>query len=434
MIKRFLPFILFIGVSFSIFSQEKWTLQKCIEYGLSNNPTIKINSLSLRTTQITEKYQKYNYLPTIDASASHGYNFGQRIDPFTNQFATTSVRTNNFYLSSRLNLFSGLENYYGQKKSRTEVSSQQFNLEIEKRNFKINITASYLQTLVGYQNYQISLEQLKLTNNQLDRIKVLVKEKHLIASDQLELEAQLALDSLLSIKAKNEYNYSLFTLKQFLNLNNSDTFEIELNPPVITKAPSFSPFLIETFPDVLIYDKKIELSTYELKLSKAKYYPSLSLSGSLGSGYSGNSSQLVNGELLPKPFETQLRENFYQSVSLSLSIPILSSGNTRRDIALSKIEVDKNQVEKEKAMFEFKGKIEQLNIDIINAQAEKNASEKAFQSISKIMEITTLKYEEGEINFSTFLEVRNKLFKVKTELQNSKINLLFKQKTLRYYL
>ena len=40
----------------------------------------------------------YNYLPTLNANASHGYNFGQQIDPFTNTFAKEKTLTKDYLI------------------------------------------------------------------------------------------------------------------------------------------------------------------------------------------------------------------------------------------------------------------------------------------------------------------------------------------------
>ena len=431
---KYLLLIAIIIFSCSLYGQKKWNLERCIEYSFLNNNSIQISTLNIELIETKNKYQKHYLIPTLNGGVSHGYNWGQSIDPFTNQFATNKVRTNTLYLSSSYNLFSGLQNYYSQKKSIVEIQYQQYNREVEKQNLKINITANYLQVILNYQNYHIALEQVNLTLRQVERILNLISEEQLTSIDKLEVEAQLSLDSLSLIKSENKYKYSLITLKNLINIPNSEYFEIELNQSLNDSTLNIYIVDLGGLPQIKIYDKKIDLEHYNMKIAQSGYYPSLSLSGSIGSGYSGNNIDLINGEVKIKPFNEQLDKNFYQTVSLSLNIPILNSGITKSSIELSKIEIEKSILERQQAIVESKSLIEKLKIDIINAQAEKSASEKAYKSISKIMEVTALKYEEGEINFATYLEIRNKLFMAKTEQKNSEINLLFKQKILGYYL
>ncbi|MBK9627660.1 MAG: hypothetical protein IPO56_08130 [Flavobacteriales bacterium] len=61
---------------------------------------------------------QWGFLPNLNAAATHGYNWGQTIDRYTNTFATDRVRTNNFYLGSDWMLFGGLsqQNQFKQAK------------------------------------------------------------------------------------------------------------------------------------------------------------------------------------------------------------------------------------------------------------------------------------------------------------------------------
>ena len=99
---------LFLGLFFHGKAQEKvWTLEDCITYALENNIQIQQNQLSQKLADYDYKQAKYNILPDLNGFASHGYNFGQTIDPFTNQFANTQVQSNSFSISSSVTLFNG---------------------------------------------------------------------------------------------------------------------------------------------------------------------------------------------------------------------------------------------------------------------------------------------------------------------------------------
>ena len=66
----------------------QWSLDSCIQYAFHNNISIQQSALNLEITQANELLSLGNMLPSLNAQATHGYNWGQRIDPFTNQFAT----------------------------------------------------------------------------------------------------------------------------------------------------------------------------------------------------------------------------------------------------------------------------------------------------------------------------------------------------------
>ena len=214
-------------LALSSFSQENWTLEKCIDHALKNNLNIKESQLDVDLSKASSNKTTFDYLPTLSGNATHGYNFGQRIDPFTNTFATERVRSNNFYLSSSITLFSGLQNYYTKQKVKSDYKAQQYNVAIQQRNLKIDVTASYLQVILNQEILKTYQEQLKLTQQQKERTKQLIQANRKTKSDLLEIEAQLSLNELNVTKATNDIKTTTLMLKQLINLSKETDFKIE---------------------------------------------------------------------------------------------------------------------------------------------------------------------------------------------------------------
>ena len=98
-------------ISLSLKGQEKWTLEKCINYAIENNIQVKIQELSTKNANSAYFKSKMSFLPNLNGSASQNYSLGRSIDPLTNQFAESNVSSNNFSFSSSITLFNGLQNY-----------------------------------------------------------------------------------------------------------------------------------------------------------------------------------------------------------------------------------------------------------------------------------------------------------------------------------
>ena len=82
------------------FAQKPWSLQKCINHAFEHNLQIKQSQLGTDRAELGYRTSQGAFLPTLNASASHGYNIGMTIDPFTNEFATDAIQSNNLGLSS----------------------------------------------------------------------------------------------------------------------------------------------------------------------------------------------------------------------------------------------------------------------------------------------------------------------------------------------
>ena len=67
---------------------KKWTLEECVRYALQNNISIKQTALDSESAAIDKKGAVGNFLPSVNANASHSWNVG------LNQNITTGLLQN----------------------------------------------------------------------------------------------------------------------------------------------------------------------------------------------------------------------------------------------------------------------------------------------------------------------------------------------------
>lgn len=122
--KQILFLLGLIFVSITLSAQEKaWSLQDCIAFALENNIQVKQSEINQEITDRDLVAAKYNVLPDLNGFASHGYNFGQSIDPFTNEFASTRVRNNSFSLSTNFTIFNGFRNINTIQRNKSQLQA-----------------------------------------------------------------------------------------------------------------------------------------------------------------------------------------------------------------------------------------------------------------------------------------------------------------------
>ncbi len=438
--KRFLFILSFFSLS-NIYCQSStkkgWTLEQCIDSALVNNYNIRSANIKYDISNVKSKNAKYSYLPSLNGGATHGYNWGQTIDPFTNQFATNRVQYNNFYLSSSLVLFSGLQNYYTNKVAGIDLQSQIYNKQIEERNLKIQIATAYLQVLLNNEIYEALQEQLKLTLIQKERISNLIEAQREPKNKLLKILAQEETDKYNILKAQNDLNYSLLLLQQLMNMPYQPNFNVITFDTLTSKTHNNEidkKLDVSSFPEIKLTDLQIQKKELNTQIAKGKLSPSLSANGSIGSGYSGNNTYLTpNGELQPKPFNTQLGENFYQSLSFTLTIPIFNKNTTKTQIEINKLQLEQLKLDKQKQALEIQNKIEQLKMDVSNFNAQLNSLKAVVKANQMNFYNTQIQFENGYITYNELLEVRNKLFKSQSELLQIKYSKYSKALILDFY-
>ena len=335
--------LLFIFISLKIQAQETrvWSLEDCINYALEYNIDIKKQSLNIDYQGEILLQSKLGMLPNLNGYASHGYNWGQTIDPFTNQFATDRVRSNNLHISADVNLFNGLQQLNTIKRNMLNLKAAQYDVNSYKDEIAISVATVYLQTLFYIEYVEIGKNQLQITNQQVERTGKLVAAGTLARGDLLTIEAQQASEELSLVESENNLTLSYLTLSQLLELSTPKGFVIEKpelglidDPEKLLDPEQIFAFAVEIRPEIQSAQIKVESSEKYLNIARGSLYPRLSFNGSWGSGYSGaNKDTSYN----TKPFGDQLSDNNNRTIGLNLNIPIFNGWRSRSSIAQAKI-------------------------------------------------------------------------------------------------
>src|ERR1041385_6383678 len=136
------------------------TLEDCINYALDHNIQIQQSKLNSDLSQVSLMSSEGQFLPSVNANASHSYNIGQTVDRFTNKFANSQVLSQNFSVSADMNIFSGWQNVNTLKENRYNYMAAKFDTDKMRNDVSLNVATAYLQVL-------FSIELLENANNQM---------------------------------------------------------------------------------------------------------------------------------------------------------------------------------------------------------------------------------------------------------------------------
>jgi outer membrane protein len=448
-------------------AQKIWSLEDCINYAWSYNIQVKQQELS---TQLS----KYKYdqgiaamFPNLNGSATHVYNYGQTIDPYTNSFASSRVQSNNFYLSSNVTIFSGLQLLNSMRQKRLDFLASRYDLDKMKNDIALTIATCYLQVLYNIELLEIARGQLEVTKSQVDRTQKLVEAKTLAVGNLYTIQAQEAAEELNVVTAQNQLDLSYLTLAQMLDMPSADGFEIEKPALMI---PDASALLVKPSdiyqkslavqPDIKSADLKVQSAKKEVSIAYGALSPVISLSGSWGTGYSGASKELVgytlgdpmeigyadiSGTIIPvyspsidytyrtKPFSDQIKANENKSIGLYLNIPIFNRWQVQTGISSAKIGYKMAELNLQNTQNQLNKTIQQAYSDAVAALNRYNASQKSVDAYQEAFIYTQEKYDVGLLNSTDYDDAKNKLAKAKSDLLQSKYEYVFRLKVLDFY-
>jgi outer membrane protein len=446
-------------------AQKNWTLEECIKYALDNNLQIKRQELQSEVNKNNFQQSKYQILPNLNGSATHGWNFGHNTDRITNQVYTTTVMSDNLGLQSSVTLFSGFQilNTVKQNRYLMEKSLQDF--ERAKNDISLQIATAFLQILFSEEALNIAKSQLDVTALQLEKTKRLVEVGDKARGDLLQIQAQEASEKYNVVNAKNNLKIANLTLAQLLELKNAEDFKISRPDSVPINYNNILTSVDDIYKEAEAKLPNIKSAEYDLKssekgldIARGKLYPTLTLTGSIGTGYSDVNKQTdsissgtatlgyVNGDpTLPVtnvyqkfyygnyPFYNQLKDNNYKAIGFTLTVPIFNNFQAQYYIKNSKLKVKDSEYSLEQSKKSLYAEIQKAHADAVAALERYNSANEAVISNEESFKYTQQKFDVGLVNSVDFNVAKNDLTKAKSDLIQAKYEYLFKIKVLDFY-
>jgi len=407
-----------------------WSLEDCIDYAIKNNITIKDATLNKTITEVDYSKSKSAKLPDLFGSASQGYSSGTTIDPITSDYVSDEIHNTNIGINSSMTLFQGNQLNNQVKQNKLLVEQSALLQEEAKNSIVISILETYLQTLFSKEGIAIAENNLKASEQEVIQAKSRLDAGSIALSDYTEAQSQAATNKFNVISAKNDYELNIISLKQLLELSpledlqietvdeNQDLINLELNKEVIyANALAYLPEIEASNTNIIINEK-------ELDIAKGGYLPTLSLIGSLGSGYTS-----INDNT----FSDQLDVNFNQKLGLSLSIPIFNRNQTKAAVQTAFINIEKAQIQKRTVEKEVVKKIETAYQNALSSQEQLIAAEASQNAAEQSYDLAQKKYDLGALSTTDLVISQNTYTNAQQNyLQAKYLNILYHQ-LLQFY-
>jgi outer membrane protein len=440
-IKLLKIFILTIALSFCFtqnsFSQEAWSLQQCIEHALENNIQLKQQELSVNLSKNRVTRATFNAVPNLNASVSHGYNFGQTINLRDNIAISGDSESTSFSINSQVILFNGLQIPNIKRQEKVNLMAALTDLEKVRNNISLNIVAAYLQVIFSQDLLESSINQVKLSQLQVERTQQLVNAGSLPEGNLLEVIAQQSTDELQLVNTQNQLNMAILTLTQILDLPSPEGFSVQkpnldnFDQTVILFSPDdIYAEAEQNLPQIKSANFRVRSAELAVKVAKGVYSPTLSVSA----GYNSGANRFLGPNAPPTlSFEDQIKDNSRRTVGLNLQIPIFNRMQIRTGVSDSYIQLanaNYNLLLEKNALFK---EIQQAHADAMAAINKFKSTEKNVVALTEAFRYTEQRFNLGLINSLDYSTSRTRLSRAETDLLSAKYDYIFKSKILDFY-
>lgn len=434
--KKYILSFIVTSVGFSAASAQKaWSLRECCDYAIEHSIPIKQQENQRRQQEVQLSTSRNSRLPDLSASLNQNFSFGRGLTA-DNTYSNTNTSSTSLQLGANMPLFTGFQIPNQIKLNQLNLEAATADLEKAKNDIRMKVAQAYVQILYDMEISEVAHRQIDIDSMQVVRLQAFVKNGKASESELSQQRATLANSRLLATQAENNTRLAVLTLTQLLELPTPDGFSVvrpalsvdDGSPVVIIPSPEvIYAEALGIKPEIASQQLKLKGTEHSIKIARAGYYPTLSLSGGMGTNYYTTSGFKSDN------FSTQLRNNFSQYIGLNLNIPIFNRFQTRNSIRTAKIQRENQQLQLDNTKKTLYQEIQKVYYNTLNALSKEQSSLEAVKNTQTAFNLMQAKYENGKATITEFNESKNTYLKSESELVQARYENLYQHALLEFY-
>ena len=454
----------------AVTTASRLNLQQCIDVAQQNNIQIRQGRLIVANNDLQVHQARLNRLPSAIFQSNQSVNGGRSINPQDNTFVQQTIKSSNYQLNTSVTLYNGLvlQNTIQQNNLALQASEQE--LKATQNNVSLTVAQNYLNVLTSTEHLAVAQRQADVTRAQLSRTERLVGAGSAPESNLFDLRATLASNEVDIVTAQNTLDLARVALLQAMNVPINQEFEVEA---ISVPDPNVDPYAATVqqlydvaaanLPEVKGADLRVRSAALGVQVAKGGLYPTLSLNGNLNSIYSSAASTAIpNGQttttttstFITDPvtgtnipisvstpgydrsgisYGTQLGNNFSQSVSLFLRVPIFQGNLSRNRITTARIQQQNAELTAQNTRLTLRQQIETAYTQMRAGANRYKAMQVQVASLERAFQIAESRLNAGAINATDYSIAKTNLDRVRASLVQAKYDYVFRTKILDYY-
>lgn len=431
-IRLFITFFIVISSSAG-FTQKKpalWTLRECIDYARKNNIQVQSSRINNQTGVVNLLESKAQLFPSLVFSSTQGWSH-QKTQDTDNKFNSRSAYTGSYSLNAGMTLYNGSKLTRSVKKQKISVKALEYETSVVENDIEISVTEGYLQILYANEALKTNRQTLETSKAQLDRAEELYKAGSIAVSDRSQIKAQYSNDQYQVTLAENTLALAKLQLKQLLELELDESFEIHFpelsDADVLTLVPSLKEVYetaLKVMPEMKSSKLNVDAALLDEKIAAADRLPSITFNASVGTDHDSDSDY---------SFRKQLNNRLNENIGINISIPIAQNRQIKSAVEKAKLQTETAQLEEMNTRKTLLKTIETLYQNAISAQSRYIAATNSVKSASESYRLVQAQFNAGMKNTVELLTEKNNFLSAIQEQIQAKYDAILSIKLLNFY-
>ena len=412
-------------------AQETWDLQRCIAHAIEHNLSIKQKEAARDQSKVELNTSQWSRLPNLNGNVGQSFNFGRALQS-DNTYGNRNTQNTNFSLGTNIPLFTGMQIPNSIALSKLNLKAATEDLNKAKEDISIQVASYFLQVLFNEELVKVARNQVKLSQEQLDKKVVFFKNGKASEAEVLEAKSRVAQDELSMVQAENNHQLALLDLSQLLELPSPEGFQISV--PDIDKFSVHLTLPEEVYAQAMMNKPAIKAAQYRMqgaeksiKIAQSAYYPQLSFGAGIGTNYY-RLSGIQNAD-----FGTQWEQNMNKYLQFSLSIPLFNRFQTRNRVKSARIQHQALSWQLEESKKALYKEIQQAYYNALASESKYKSSLSASESAEASFKLMSEKYANGKASATEYNEMRTAWMRTLSDGIQAKYEFIYRCKILDFY-
>ena len=414
-----------VAASFAL-ADGSWTLEACLKQAKQKSLSLESAKLREQKADISIRQAKTGNRPTVNASIQNTL--------FDHPFIDKEDHYRlNLGISGSYTLWDGGATSLNVEASQLSKEAAALSTKQTERTVQESVLNAYMALLAANENLRTADALVALAQAEFENYGKLFEAGALTKKDLTQSQSNVLQKQVAQLSAQLSVNSSKTTLRQLLELDESEDFDVSAPEGDITSPDSLPPL-----PPLSELQKNVKeahpgLKSDSVSVKAAKKNTEVAGKGSSITVTLGANSSTGLQAWESDAYKNQLKYGWQNSVSLGINIPIIDGGATTNKILQAQVSEAESQVSMQETAKNLENNIEKLYLNALNADMQWKAALLQVEAEQEALQVAEEQRNAGALTYTDYLGQKNSLEAAQITLVKAKYTSLLARKVLDLY-
>jgi len=417
----------FLASASLVFADGPWTLASCLKQAKEKSLSLESARLREQQASVSIEQAKVGNYPTLSASIGNSlYDSPFRDGPQDHYRFSVGI-------SGSYTLWDGGSTRLSIRASELNKEAKHLSTKETERTVQENVLNAYMNLLAAIEKLRTADNSVELANAEYENYNTLFDAGSITKKDLTQSQANVLQKQASQLSAQLSVNTAKTTLRQLLELPESENFEVAGIESEIQTPDALSPIPSLEELQKTVMDKHPGLKSDSLSVQVAQKNTEIAGKGKSIKVTLGASASTGLQAWESDKYGRQLKDGYSHSISLNVNIPIIDGGATENKVLQAQISETESMVSLKEQAKSLETAIEKLYLNALSADMQWKAAILQVEAETEALHVAEEQRNAGALTYTDYLSQKNSLENAQVTLTNAKYTSLLARNLLDLY-